>query len=258
MSSLRLLTEKKFALILICGMILSILAPSTLFAAESRIQQFKLFPGNVSTYPEFIASFYRFSIPMSILIAVVLIMIGGVIWITSAGDQGRIAKAREFIINPIIGIVILMGAYVILALINPNLVNLSAVAPPEIGKYGACIDLDGKCLDFQTQKECEAPKTFRENDNCESSVSQAVAIQAIQAQTPVTRENLCVKQSQILTKAQVPALPEIIWADDCSTWCQSVPNSETGKECRINPVSSSCAKSSWGSCDEINCVCIYR
>jgi len=119
----------------------SSLIPTAVFAAENEPSTYAIFPGEYSKgtdYRNYIQAFYRFSIGGSILVATVMIMIGGVIWITSAGDKSRIGKAREYIINSIIGVVLLMGAYVILAVINPNLVELKIPAMEKFAAPGSC------------------------------------------------------------------------------------------------------------------------
>lgn len=130
---------KKTAFII--SMLLTIfLLPALVGAAEHIKPPPPLFPGeDVSDFRNYIIQFYKFAIPASVLVATVMIMIGGVIWITSAGDQTRVSKAKEFIIQPIIGVVILMGAYVMLAYINPALVELELPAMKDlVAGSGAC------------------------------------------------------------------------------------------------------------------------
>ncbi len=129
--------------------------------------QFQLFPGEAAgrdDYRVYIQNFYRFSIAAGILIATVLIMIGGIMWTTSAGDHGRIDKAKEYIKDSIIGVILLIGAYTILSLINPNLVNLPKIVFPKISlSIGACMipknTAGGKtCID-STEEGCPALQT---------------------------------------------------------------------------------------------------
>jgi len=95
-----------------------------------------LFPGETdaarSDFRLYIRNFYFFSIGAGMLVATVLIMIGGMIWVTSAGNQGRIGKAKEYIVNAIIGVILLLGAFTILQLINPNFVNLAPFEFPDL------------------------------------------------------------------------------------------------------------------------------
>jgi hypothetical protein len=120
-----------------------ILLSLILFLVPLQTSAFSIFPKEESGFNDFriyITAFYEFAIPASILVGVVMMMIGGIIWVTSAGDQKRISKAKEFIINSIIGVILLAGAFLILGVINPNLVFLSLPVVEKIGArdYGAC------------------------------------------------------------------------------------------------------------------------
>jgi len=121
---------------------IAILALFVILPDATHAAGFELFPGEragAADYREYIKNFYRFSIGAGILIATVLIMIGGIMWTTSAGNPGRIDKAKDYITDSIIGVVLLLGAYTILSLINPNLVNLPKVGFPKFGESGACL-----------------------------------------------------------------------------------------------------------------------
>lgn len=104
---------------------------------------YELFPNESSAlgdYRQYIRAFYKFSIAAGILIATVLIMIGGMIWVTSAGNPGRIDKAKSYIIDSIIGVILLISAYTILQVLNPNLVALPDIKSRLIiGNVGACV-----------------------------------------------------------------------------------------------------------------------
>jgi len=55
------------------------------------------------------------------LIAVVLILIGGFMWMTAGGNEERVKKGRQFIINGVIGLVIILAAYAIAKFVIENL-----------------------------------------------------------------------------------------------------------------------------------------
>lgn len=231
-----------------------------------------LFPdepiGDNVNYATFIIEFYEFAIPAGVLVATVLIMIGGVIWITSAGDQGRISKAKEFIIQPIIGVVILFGAYILLAYINPNLVNLKIPTLQEIAGIGSCITPGtGSCSDrctTTTEKECnEQGGTPSLGSTCEEAClgQDAQTSQLTEEEEKKEDEKnsaeICKNQSAILTEENVPALPEAIWADDCSAWCGQAKSSGE-LTCRIDPDNSKCIDDTFGRCGKVDCRCILR
>lgn len=83
--------------------------------------------GAVTAVPNlgaYVATFYRYAIRGAIIAAVIAMMIGGVLWMTSAGT-GSLGKARTIIANAIIGLLIALGSFVTLETINPELVHLN-------------------------------------------------------------------------------------------------------------------------------------
>lgn len=85
-----------------------------------------------SSLPSFIKKVYNFSMGLIAIIAVIVIMIAGLQWVTAAGDPGKISGAKGKIKSAIIGVVLILSSYVILNLINPDLVVLQLNKPSEI------------------------------------------------------------------------------------------------------------------------------
>ncbi len=140
--------KKKLVATLFTSFLLLVIfaAPEVSFADEKTARELQeklsLFPGERPALTDFrlyVARFYTFSIGASILIAVMMMMIGGVIWLTSAGNPGRISTAKEYIVNSLIGVVLLLGAYTIVQAVNPKLVNLNDPNLPPIPSFGICI-----------------------------------------------------------------------------------------------------------------------
>lgn len=75
---------------------------------------------------EYIAALYRWAVPVGAILATIVIMVAGVIWLTSGG-AGSLSTAKEWITNAIIGLLLLVSSYVILNIINPDLVRLTAL-----------------------------------------------------------------------------------------------------------------------------------
>ncbi len=73
--------------------------------------------------PQYIAGVYNFGLMVAGFLAMVMIMIGGFMYIAAGGNQTIIGKAKERIFNAIIGLIILLLSYTILNTINPDLVN---------------------------------------------------------------------------------------------------------------------------------------
>lgn len=147
--------QKKIAGLTIAG----ILAPLFSFAANRDIPldvSIKLF--NKSTFTsiaDYIGVAYQYLTGIAGLLAVTMIMYGGLKWIFSAGDSGKVTAAKETINHAVIGLILALGSFLLLNTINPNLVNLKV---PDIKNIaGLNLNLIDKCPDtdsFQAKYGC--------------------------------------------------------------------------------------------------------
>lgn len=72
-------------------------------------------------FGQYIAGLQSYAIGIVGIIAVIVIMIGGTIWLMAGGNSSQIEEAKKFISGGIFGLFLTFGAYVILYIINPNL-----------------------------------------------------------------------------------------------------------------------------------------
>ncbi len=93
---------------------------------------------------EYVAAAYKWMIGASTLIAIVLIMVGGLQWTMAAVSAEQIAKAKKRIVNGVVGLVLLLSTYLILATVNPNLLKLQVPQLPMI-KTVALVDGETSC-----------------------------------------------------------------------------------------------------------------
>ena len=80
-----------------------------------------------SLIARYITAIYDYGISVAGILAAIMLMAGGVIWLTSGGDSGKVEQAKKIIIGSITGIFILFSAYIILNTINPALVKMQGV-----------------------------------------------------------------------------------------------------------------------------------
>jgi hypothetical protein len=73
----------------------------------------------------FIANFYIFSLVIGGILAFGVIVYGGVKYMASAGNPSGQGDAKEWIESALLGLLLLAGAYFILDVINPQLLNLN-------------------------------------------------------------------------------------------------------------------------------------
>src|SRR3989339_952337 len=83
----------------------------------------KIIEGNLAG--QYIAALYKFFVGIAGIVAVVMISLGGFIWLFSGGSPDKISKAKELILGAIFGLLLALGSYLILYTINPQLVDFS-------------------------------------------------------------------------------------------------------------------------------------
>lgn len=90
----------------------------------------------------YINAFYQWGLSIVAVIAVVVLMAGGVMWIASAGDSSLVTKAKEMIFGSLSGMALLIGAWFFLNTINPQLTQLPALETVIINKINmGCCDV---------------------------------------------------------------------------------------------------------------------
>jgi len=77
-----------------------------------------------ATAAEFIVYFFNLMVAVGGLIAVVIVIMAGIEWMTSDGNPSKIESAKDKIKNTLLGVAVLMGCYVILNIINPTLTTV--------------------------------------------------------------------------------------------------------------------------------------
>ena len=79
---------------------------------------------SVTSIGEYVQLVYEFAVGLVSIIAVVLIMIGGVRWIAAAGNESAITEAKEMITSAVMGLIIAVLSYTLLLFINPQLTEI--------------------------------------------------------------------------------------------------------------------------------------
>jgi len=72
---------------------------------------------------------------------------GGVLWLTSGGDSGKVGQAKELISGSLIGTVILFSSWIILNTINPDLLKMKVITTQVIRPQVLTnIDCQWRCI----------------------------------------------------------------------------------------------------------------
>lgn len=73
--------------------------------------------------PACVKSIYRIGVGAVAILAVIVIMWGGIVWLTSGGNVSQIESAKNWISGSILGLVLALTSFVILNTINPQLIQ---------------------------------------------------------------------------------------------------------------------------------------
>jgi hypothetical protein len=89
---------------------------------------------------KYIKALYDYGLAIVGILATVVLMGGGLLWLTSRGDSGQVTKAKEMIIGSITGMVILFSAWIILNTVNPALLEFKKIETVVVAKmeFGCC------------------------------------------------------------------------------------------------------------------------
>lgn len=98
----------------------------------------------VKNYDDYLNRLFQFLLGGAGVVAVVMLVLGGYTYITAAGNQSRVSKAKEFIVDAIVGLFLVFGSVIFLGQINESLVskslNVGVVAPVQIDQLQNCTD----------------------------------------------------------------------------------------------------------------------
>lgn len=81
--------------------------------------------GSTTNPGGFISNFYQFALMIGGVLAFAVVIYGGVKYMTSSGNPSGQSDAKEWIEAALLGILLLLAAYFILSIVNPQLLNLN-------------------------------------------------------------------------------------------------------------------------------------
>ena len=79
---------------------------------------------------EYIGALYRYGVGLAVILAVIMIMLGGFMWLMSAGSPDKVGRAKEYITGALTGMFLALFSFLILYTINPRLVSLEGLSIP--------------------------------------------------------------------------------------------------------------------------------
>jgi hypothetical protein len=110
--------------------------PGSEFQAGQTIDVGKITEATSSSdlLARYINGFYKYGLSIAGILATIMLMFAGVVWITSGGDSGKVGQAKKMIAGSLTGIIILACAWLILNTINPKLTTLETLEVSYIPK----------------------------------------------------------------------------------------------------------------------------
>ncbi|MFH1744742.1 MAG: pilin [bacterium] len=81
----------------------------------------------ITVLSQYIQSIYNYAIGAIGVLATVVLMYGGVLWIIAAGNAERVGEAKAWIGAALSGLVLALASYSILFMVNPRLISNSAI-----------------------------------------------------------------------------------------------------------------------------------
>lgn len=102
-----------------------------------------------------VVAIYKYAIGIVGILAAVVLMIGGVLWIVAGGNTTQIGEAKAWIGASLTGLILALTSYLILYTVNPALVNLQITDIKSVAemKTGCCTTTDtttGKSVNSET------------------------------------------------------------------------------------------------------------
>ena len=98
----------------------------------------------------YIQALYLFVLSAVGIAGLLMAIIGGFIYVSSAGNSSQVEKGKEYIKDALIGIVIAFSSWLILNVINPDLVNVPLSLDSLSAPDGSDADLSGEGSDPDT------------------------------------------------------------------------------------------------------------
>ncbi len=171
--------------------VLTFFVPSLSYA---QVQISASIPGKYNTATtgsvpgQFVYDFYQYALIVGGILAFGVVVYGGIRYMTSVGNPSGQSDAKEWLKAAIMGILLLAGAYFILRVINPNLVNLTLpdLQTIQMGTYSGGPSggpsggapggtTNGTCTNCQTLANC----TVTSKTNCGGTPAMAAIVNCI-------------------------------------------------------------------------------
>ena len=83
---------------------------------------------------QYISAAYTYGLSIAAILAVLIIMAAGLLWMVSGGDSGKKGQAKKMILGSILGLALVVGLSLFLSFINPNLIITKNISLDNISR----------------------------------------------------------------------------------------------------------------------------
>lgn len=105
---------------------------------------------------DMIKNFYSYGIGIAGILTAIMLMAGGLVWLTSAGSSDKISQAKNLMSGSIVGLALLFSSWIMLRTINPALVDFRITSIHTIEKVtSGCCEYNNKAESMDT-KDCKS------------------------------------------------------------------------------------------------------
>ncbi len=176
-----MIKNTQILLVLVIGLF-SLFAVTTEVHAQSTGLTYQLLekiPGTAdlsgTNLAGYIQAIYRVALIVVTLSAVFMITVGGFMYLTSAGNTSAMSSAKGIIFDALIGLIIALCAWLVLYVINPDLVKTAIptlgpviIAPPEVSGGPVGPPPSGSDQDLARQIIARTSITLKMGGDCKS------------------------------------------------------------------------------------------
>lgn len=133
--------------------------PSSSFTTGKDV----LLKDSTQTLIDYIIAIFKYATGIIGIIAAIVLMIAGVMWLTAGGNATAVSQAKTYIISSLTGLILTFCSFLLLSTINNSLVNLDV---PAIKRLQYIAVGGGCCLKTATDGTVTAESAGMSKDKC--------------------------------------------------------------------------------------------
>ena len=114
---------------------------------------------------EYVGAAFRYGLLLGSALAVFMIMIGGISYILAGANMQMLDKAKGMMWQSVIGLVVLMLSYMVLNIVNPNLVVLPSIKIETVKIQNLTVG-EAYCKEVEKMTDCQISSNYSKTAVC--------------------------------------------------------------------------------------------